>query len=409
MTLPRTAYVTLWFPKPSETFVFREATMLRTLGLPLRNYNLYAPLKKKMSPEMLTAPLCENLGTANTHKIIGALFKHFAKTPGQTWKWLIDGPFNKPQHLEGLGENFWAFCCGLHLAHRFEKDGIEHIHAPWSNGPAMAAWVASRLTGIPFSFAGRAHDIYPPDGAMKFKIADAEFVRVNHEVNVRYMQAFAPEHANKIKLIYNALSLIPSIGNRKKRTGPIQLLAAGRFVKTKGFNYLLDACDLLRNKGVKFSLVLAGSGTQGWSLKRQTARLGLQDRVTFPGFLRHDELSKLMLQKDALIMPCVVGPKGDGDGIPNVIMEAYAHGMHVVSTDVAGIHEVVQNDKTGFLVEQRNSVELAGAIQTLVEQPDNTQKMADNGKALVLKMFDQEQNAKKMLELISTHSKRKEN
>lgn len=406
MTLPQTAYVSLWFPKPSETFIFREVATMHKLGLPVRAFNLYAPLKHGLSPEMAAFPPAESLGTVSTHKVLGALASNFSTATERTWTMMKNGPFNKWRHLEGLGENLWAFCCGLHLARRFKEEGIEHIHAPWANGPATAAWVASKLTSIPFSFAARAGDIYPAEGAMGNKIRDAAFVRVNHGANIPYMRSFAPKHASKIKLVYNALSLGPKKERRAAITDNLSLLAAGRFVRTKGFDGLLDACALLRKWGVNFTLTLAGDGALAGKLKRQTTRLGLDDRVSFPGFLRHDDLSDLMLKSSALVMPSVVAPNGDRDGIPNVIMEAYAHGLPVVATDVAGISEVVINDKTGFLVKQRDPDGLANAMQKLAEKPEAARQLAKNGRAHVMELFDQERNACKMMELFAAHAGR---
>ena len=406
MTLPHIAYVSLWFPKPSETFIFREVAVLRELGLPVQTFNLYAPLKKGLSPEMAACPPSETLGTAHTHTVLGAFLKHSVTTPQRTLDMLRKGPLDRWRHLEGLGENLWAFCCGLHLARRFEEQSIEHIHAPWANGPATAAWIASQLTGIPFSFAARAGDIYPAEGAMGAKIAAAAFVRVNHGANVPYLQSFAPDHADKVRLVYNALSLGPTRERRTGRQGPLTLLAAGRFVPTKGFDDLLDACALLRDQKTDFTLALAGDGSLAGKLKRQAARLGLDDRVTFPGFLRHDELSGLMLESDALVMPSVIAKSGARDGIPNVIMEAYAHGLPVVATDVAGISEVVINKETGFLVEQHDPAGLADAVQALAADPQEARRLADNGRTHVLDLFDRKRNAQTLLDLFAAHAGR---
>jgi glycosyltransferase involved in cell wall biosynthesis len=354
---------------------------------------------------MAASPPDEALGMANTHKVAGAFLRHMLSSPGRTLTKLKNGPLNKWRSLEGLGENLWAFAAGLHLARRFEADGIEHIHTPWANGPATAAQVASELTGVPFSFAARAGDIYPPEAALPGKIADAAFVRVNHAANLPYIRSFAPEHADKVHLVYNALSLLPEQPERPTRKHPVALLAAGRFVKTKGFDDLLTACSLLRKQNLDFTLTLAGDGSLARQLKRQAQRLGLTDLVRFPGFLKHNELSRYMLESDLLVMPSVIAPSGGRDGIPNVIMEAYAHGLPVVATDVAGIKEVVVTGETGHLVEQRNPQGLAAAISALAANPQEAARLARNGNKRVLAMFDQETNCLKLMELFAAHAK----
>ncbi|WP_338667722.1 glycosyltransferase family 4 protein [Pseudodesulfovibrio methanolicus] len=405
MNPPRTAYISLWFPKPSETFIFREVKKMRDMGLPLQVFTLYAGLTKNLSPEMQAFPPSESLGSIKTPMLFGTLIKHLVSAPVQTFSMLKAGPFNKWRSLEGLGENLWAFCCGLHLVRRFREEGIQHIHAPWAGGPATAAWVASRLTGIPFSFAGRAGDIYPPEGSLCGKIKDASFVRVNHGANVSYLQSVAEGHEDKITLVYNALSLAPEGERLPSDNGKLRLLAAGRLVRTKGFDNLLDACSIVKEQGVDFLLTFAGDGMLRSKLTRQAVDLGLTDFVDFKGFLSHDALSRLMLASDALVMPSVVDTNGDRDGIPNVIMEAYAHGLPVIATDVAGISEVVINDRTGYLVPQRSPEILADAIIRLARAPEGAQSLADAGKSHVMDLFDQEKNCSTLIELFSAHAR----
>lgn len=404
MTLPCIAYVSLWLPKPSETFIFREVKTLTTLGLPVKTFNLYAPLTNGLSPEMSAFSPSETLGIKKTHKIVGAFLKNFISKPSPIYSLLKKGPLNKWRSLEGLGENLWALMAGIYLAGRFKEEKIEHIHAPWANGPATAAWVASKLTDIPFSFAARAGDIYPPEGALPRKIADAAFVRVNYGANIPYLQSFAPNHANKITLVYNALSLTPDTPQKSVPKKQLTLLAAGRFVGKKGFNDLLEACSILKSQDVDFTLTLAGDGFLARKLKRQTAHLGLTDKVSFPGFLRHHELSQLMLGSSALVVPSVIDRNGDRDGIPNVIMEAYAHGIPVIATDVAGISEVVINKETGYLVEQHNPAQLAQAMHTLAKNQTEACRLATNGNKRVLNLFDQRKNSKKLIELFTSHA-----
>ena len=96
---------------------------------------------------------------------------------------------------------------GFALARRFAADGIEHIHAGWANGPATAAWVASRLSGIPFSFSARAGDIFPQDGALSDKLRAAAAIHTNNKANIAYLASLVPEAAGKIRQIYNSLTL----------------------------------------------------------------------------------------------------------------------------------------------------------------------------------------------------------
>ncbi len=183
---PKVAYVLHWFPEPSETFIFNEVRYLHAGGLPLRVFTLYGRLKRNLSPEMdsVAVPV-ERLGIRFAPRIPQALGLWRSRNP-DTWKALFHTvPLRRWSDLETAGENLWAFFCGFELARRCVEENITHIHAPWANGPATAAWVASRLSGIPFSFAAHATDIYPPDGALAEKISASSFVRTENRANVQ--------------------------------------------------------------------------------------------------------------------------------------------------------------------------------------------------------------------------------
>lgn len=400
MTFPRTAYITLWFPKPSETFIFREVTTLKAIGLPIKVFTLYGPMKKSLSPEMQSFSSPEHLGSKKILVLMRALIRFFCANPRKALSLVMIGPLNGWRSAEGLAENLWGYICGIFLANRFVEEDIEHIHAPWAGGPATAAWVASLLTGIPFSFAGRAADIYPPEGALPTKIAAAAFVRVNYFRNIRYLQGFAKGKQDKIHLVYNALSITPTTDERIK-SGNFHILAVGRFVEKKGFTYLLDACAILKRKRVDFSLTFAGDGALRKKMENRAKELGISDKVHFMGFLSHDKISGLMVQSDVLVMPSVVDQKGDRDGIPNVIMEAYAHGLPVVASDIAGISEVVISGETGILVPPNDPIELSKALITLEADHNLANHLGQKGKKLVLNLFSPYENCSTLLNLFS--------
>ena len=120
------------------------------------------------------------------------------------------GFFHRMRNMESLGENLWCFMAGFLLAELCVRDGVKLIHSPWANGPATASWVASRLTGIPFAFTGRAGDIYPEDGLLREKSADALFIRTNNHANVSWLRKFCPAGQEyKVHAIYNSLTFTP--------------------------------------------------------------------------------------------------------------------------------------------------------------------------------------------------------
>ncbi len=393
MAAPKVAYILLWFPEPSQTFVLDEVNTLVDLGLDLRVFTLYGPRPparlRGLAP--VRAPVI-HLGLGSWRKI---LLSHVRLR--QDWGPAAPGFLRRVlarrwRCLETAGEALWAALAGVHLAGRFRAEGISHIHAPWANGPATAAWVAAALSGIPFSFCGHAHDIYPPDGALREKLAAASFVRTISHANRRFLSSLAPESAAKIVHITYGAPLAAEPRPPRSSAPPYRLLALGRLVEKKGFPVLLGACRHLLAEGVDFRLNLAGDGPERRRLENLVQKYQLGERVTFLGHVPHNKVPELFREADLFVMPCLVARGGDRDGLPNVILEAMAFQVPVVATDVNGVNEAVRPGETGWLVPPENPRLLARAIQEALSLPEEARRRAQAGQELVQREFDSRRN-----------------
>jgi colanic acid/amylovoran biosynthesis glycosyltransferase len=390
---PRVAYLLLWFPEPSQTFVLDEVNTLVRLGLDVKVYTLYGPRPASRTRGMaeVLAPV-RHLGTASLPVLIRDLLRL-----GRTWGpgaagFLRRVAVRRWRSLETGGEALWATLAGVHLAGLLTADGIGHLHAPWANGPATAAWVASTLSGIPFSFSGRAHDLYPPDGALAEKMAAAQFVRTNTLSNQRYLADLYPYLAGKVVNIYNGVSLTPPAGSRPWTPPPFRLLALGRMMPKKGFTVLIEACRRLAARGLDFRLTLAGDGPEQAKIRGLIAGQGLADRVTLPGAVPHREVARLMAASDLLVMPSLIAPSGDRDGIPNVILEALLCEVPVVASAVSGIPEVIKDGDTGWLSVPGDAEALARTVAAALADAGEAQRRAERGRTLVAREFDSRRN-----------------
>jgi glycosyltransferase involved in cell wall biosynthesis len=396
----RIVYVLLWFPKPSETFIFREVSNLRRMGLDLRVFTLYGPLTRDLSPEMqLPGPQVERLGIRYL-KFAWKDFLYWWRRNRQVARRLLKTTLlSRWSHSEREGEKLWAALCGAHLARRCQEDKVTHIHAPWACGPATAAWIASHLTGIPFSFTGRAHDIFTPDSLLPEKIRDALFVRCESKAVMHHLDQLTGGDTSKFRLTYNGVPLTAQAPAPVRMQPPYRLLALGRLVATKGFDVLLQACRILQDAGIDHHLTLAGAGPQGWRIKRLARKLGLAARISFPGFIRYDKVAEQFYAADVFIMPCIVNGSGNRDGLPTVILEALLHRVPVIATDVAGIREVIEDGVTGLLIPPQDPQAIAEAVLRMVRHRNVALEMAGRGRARVLTEFNPEANHRRVLEL----------
>ncbi|MDD5203941.1 MAG: glycosyltransferase family 4 protein [Desulfobacterales bacterium] len=396
----KVAYILLWFPKPTETFIFHEIVRLRRMGLPLKVFTLYGAWKRDLSPEMVSTNGTKRMGISSLMRILFDTGYWLKRSP-LTAKNLFFATASRPRAgLEKAGENLWGFLCGFSLARRFMEEEIRHIHAGWAAGPATAAWVASRLTAIPFSFSARAWDIYPPDGALAEKIRDCAFVRSETRAAIAHLERFAHDHEKKLRVIYNSLTLPSDSKAPVLMKPPFRLLAIGRFVGKKGFPLLLHSCRILRDQGVDFRLIIAGAGPLKRTVQSLCREWGLESIVSLPGFVPHNQVPGLLNRSDILIVPSVVHRCGDRDGIPTVIMEALSARVPVVATNVAGIREVIRDGLTGRLVPPGNPSSLARAVREMTADRSLAIEMAEEGRRLVLRQFDPERNCRALFHLM---------
>ena len=205
---PKVAYVALWLPEPSQTFVLDEVNTLSELGLDVEVFTLYGPRSpRRMAGMPPVLPPVTRFGSRSFPQLLKNLTQVDSQFGPEAGKFLATVMLRRWRSLETAGEALWAALAGVTLAKILPARGVQHIHASWANGPATAAWVASGLSGIPFSFCARAHDIYPPDGALLEKLAAAAFVRTENDANRHYLAGLLPAAAPKLHTVYNGVPL----------------------------------------------------------------------------------------------------------------------------------------------------------------------------------------------------------
>jgi glycosyltransferase involved in cell wall biosynthesis len=160
-------------------------------------------------------------------------------------------------------------------------------------------------------------------------------------------------------------------GRRAMGAGPgdAVLFTAGRFVRKKGFEYLIDAVGRLAPRWPSLRLVIGGGGDLDGELRARARERGVADRVSFPGVLAQDAVAAHLAGADIAVMPSVRDDAGNVDGLPNAVMEALASGTALVATRVGGIPSVVEHQRTGWLVAERDAGALEAALDHLLADP----------------------------------------
>jgi colanic acid/amylovoran biosynthesis glycosyltransferase len=278
----------------------------------------------------------------------------------------------------------------VRLAELVRERGIGHLHAHFASVATTVARLASLLSGVPYSFTAHAKDIYhesvePED--LRRKLADAHHVVTVSDYNLAHLRETYGPDADRVHRVYNGLDLTDATWSDPADRPPL-VVAVGRLVEKKGFDVLLDALALLHQRHPEVRAVIAGDGALAGDLQAQRDRLGLQSVVDLPGPLPQTQVRDLLARAAVFAAPCVVGPDGNRDGLPTVLLEAMAAGAPAVSTDVTGIPEVVRDDETGLLVPQHDPVRLAEAIERLVTDRPLGSRLSRAARALVESSFD---------------------
>ena len=162
------------------------------------------------------------------------------------------------------------------------------------------------------------------------------------------------------------------------------LLSVGSLFPCKGYETLIEACRLLRERGIPFHCTIAGGGTLERALHRQIARHGLQSMIEITGFVSQETVAQLYQAADLCVLPLVSKIHW---GIPNVLIEALATKTTVIVCDLPSMKELVEHGKSGWIIPEGNPTALADALTHLWSKPVLRQTLADVGYQRVVERF----------------------
>ncbi|MBB2302565.1 colanic acid biosynthesis glycosyltransferase WcaL [Escherichia sp. 93.1447] len=140
---------------------------------------------------------------------------------------------------------------------------------------------------------------------------------------------------------------------------PLEIISVARLTEKKGLHVAIEACRQLKEQGVAFRYRILGIGPWERRLRTLIEQYQLEDMVEMPGFKPSHEVKAMLDDADVFLLPSVTGADGDMEGIPVALMEAMAVGIPVVSTLHSGIPELVEADKSGWLVPENDARALA--------------------------------------------------
>lgn len=386
----KVAYIMSRFPKISETFVLYEMLALQQQGVNVEVFPLINERAKVVHAEAKQFVERAHYLPVLSLPIVRANL-HFLRTrPAaylRVWLEVLRGTFGSLNYtVGGLG----IIPKAAKFAYDMQRLGVTHIHAHFANHPTVAALVVHRLTGIPFSFTAHAHDIYVDQHMLREKVRAAKFVvaisEYNKELIVRHAGA---DTRAKVQVVHCGVDTRLFQPRQSVASGaPFTIVCVGSLEEKKGQTYLLAACQILKQRGLRFVCHLIGDGQTRPALEAQISRDGLADVVRLAGSRPRDEVLSMLAQADVVALPSIRTASGKMEGIPVALMEPLACEVPVVSTRTSGIPELVEEGVTGLLVPPQDPLALADALQRLANDPELGRRLGRAGREKVLREFD---------------------
>jgi glycosyltransferase involved in cell wall biosynthesis len=285
------------------------------------------------------------------------------------------------------------------LAHRLVRLGSPKLYIHFAHKPATIGRFAALLAGVPYGLSAHAKDIWTTaEDELRRKVRDAQVVLTCTEEAREYLDGLARDRT-PVKLIHHGVDTEVTAGQARPNEVPV-IFAAGRLVAKKGFGTILRAAALLRTRGCVFRLRIAGEGPEWSGLQRLVHDLGIDDQVSFLGPLTESEIRSEYARADLFTLGCELLANGDRDGIPNVIVEAMAHGLPVVSTTRGSVPEVVADGWSGLLSEQGDAVGFADRLERLLRDVELRRTLGTNARRHAVDEFDRGRNLSVVVEAL---------
>lgn len=369
----RLAYLTTSYPEVSHTFIRREIQALERLGHDVERLSVREPSSTLVDPDDLSE-------VERTYYVLPSLradlLPALSMNPLRLLRALLMTLQMARVSHRSLLVNFAYLVEAITVKKRLEDRQIEHLHVHFGTNAAATARLVKALGGPTYSMT--IHGPAEFDSAIGFalgaKIEDAEFVVAITDYCAAQLRRWVdPGNWHKIRVVHCAVP--EPLFDRAVPIAPDQktLVCVGRLTAQKGQILLLEAVRQLVDEGIDLKLVLAGDGEMRTQIEEQIAAHELQPRVEITGWIDSAEVIRRLQASRAMVLPSFA------EGLPVVIMEALALERPVLSTYIAGIPELVEPGKNGWLVPAGNVEALKEALRDLMKTP--VERLQEMGRA----------------------------
>ncbi len=214
---------------------------------------------------------------------------------------------------------------------------------------------------------------------------------------------------DKIHVLYGGLNLdlYPYFKRSLPIEGEIRILSVARLVEKKGFHTLLKAFHLIHHEYPRATLHIIGTGQDEEKIKGFIDEYQLNNRVFLRGVMDSHQISKELRNSHLFCLASETGEDGDVEGIPNALKEAMASGLPVISTFHAGIPELIEHKRTGYLASEKDDLELAQGIKYFLEHQEVWEIYTKGARHVIEEKFDLNKQIEELHQLYNLFESKK--
>ncbi|WP_458352126.1 glycosyltransferase [Peribacillus frigoritolerans] len=311
------------------------------------------------------------------------------------YRTIVIGPFDNTDRTEFPFENYYNINKIKDLNKFFEEQDIIAIHAHHgSHGQEILPVCEKYNIPLIVSIRGRDGSDRPEifeKNAKRYSALNkhgAHFYPVCQYLAEGLRRLGIP--AKNMHVLYGGieLDLFPFSSRTLPTAGEIRVLSVGRLVDKKGFITLIKAFKRIYTQYPNARLHIIGAGEDEKRIKSTIAEYNLKDVVILRGAMHSKQVSDELKKAHIFCLASQTAKNGDIEGIPNALKEAMASGLPVVSTRHAGIPELIEHQRTGYLAPEKNDMELAKGIQFFMENPDIWTDYTERARKVIEEKFD---------------------
>ncbi|SFL28546.1 glycosyltransferase family 4 protein [Shimia haliotis] len=392
------AYLTGEYPRATDTFIQREVAALRDQGLTVDTCSIRRTGSEHHVGEEQRQEAANTFHVLAAAKspitLITAHFAALARRPGAYFRALFLALKTAPPGLRGFLFQLFYFAEAAVLAQHLRRKNVRHLHNHIAKSSCTVAMLMSEMSGIPYSFTLHGPDIFfaPDHWRLDEKIARAKSVAcISHFCRSQAMALSDPKHWHKLHIIHCGVD--PDLYADTKPPSGHRLLFVGRLAPVKGLPILLRALVPLIEDFKDLKLTVIGDGEGRKALEHQAQTAGLAEHVEFVGYKNQTEVAEALAETDLFVLPSFA------EGVPVVLMEAMAAARPVVTTQIAGVPELVENGQAGLLVPPGDTDALSRAIATILSDPSRAADMGAKGRQRVQAAFTVTTEAARLAQL----------